>query len=125
VAAPAGVLAASELICSFVGAKVNINDSAHHAARPLAEGEVLQTGRHHMQSLSTPHVLHSWDAVFDENGYASYVALPSKWCDPPSDAAGRNDGRNKYDLRAISKRRSTSWTDAGPLRRAWQPHECD
>jgi flavorubredoxin len=49
-------------VCSFVGAVVMVNDFADRPARPLADGEVLQTGRHRLQFLSTPHVPHCWDA---------------------------------------------------------------
>jgi flavorubredoxin len=49
-------------VCSFVGAVVMVNDFADRPARPLADGEVLQAGRHRLQFLSTPHVPHCWDA---------------------------------------------------------------
>lgn len=55
-------------VCSFVGAMVNVNDFASRAPRPLADDEVLPTGRHRLRFLSTPHVPHCWDAglFFDE-----------------------------------------------------------
>lgn len=58
----------AQAVCSFVGAVVMVNDFADRPARPLADGEVLQTGRHRLQFLSTPHVPHCWDAglFFDE-----------------------------------------------------------
>ncbi len=58
----------SQAACSLVGAMVNINDFGERPARPLADGEVLQTGRHCLRFLATPHVPHSWDAglYFDE-----------------------------------------------------------
>jgi flavorubredoxin len=58
----------AQALCSFVGAMVNVNDFADRAPRPLADGEVLPIGRHHLRFLSTPHVPHSWDAglFFDE-----------------------------------------------------------
>ncbi len=49
-------------VCSVVGAVVMVNDFADRPARPLADGEVLHTGRHRLQFLSTPHVPHCWDA---------------------------------------------------------------
>lgn len=58
----------AEAVCSFVGVKVNVNDFADRPARPLAEGEVLQTGKHRLRFFATPHVPHGWDAglFFDE-----------------------------------------------------------
>ncbi len=58
----------AQAVCSFVGAMVNVNAFADRAPRPLADGEVLQTGRHRLRFLSTPHVPHCWDAglFFDE-----------------------------------------------------------
>ncbi len=58
----------AQALCSFVGAMVMVNDFADRAPRPLADGEVLQTGRHRLRFLSTPHVPHGWDAglFFDE-----------------------------------------------------------
>jgi hypothetical protein len=53
---------------SIVGAMVNLTDFALRPARPLADGEVLATGRHRLRYLATPHVPHGWDAglFFDE-----------------------------------------------------------
>lgn len=63
-----GVAPHAQALCSFVGAMINVNDFAVRPSRPLAEGEVLQTGRHRLRFLSTPHVPHCWDAglFFDE-----------------------------------------------------------
>lgn len=59
----------AEAVCSFVGANVMVNDFADRPARALADGEVLETGRHHLHFLSTPHVPHCWDAgLFFETG---------------------------------------------------------
>jgi len=52
----------AQAACSFVGANVMVNDFADRPARALANGEVLEIGRHRMQFLSTPHVPHCWDA---------------------------------------------------------------
>lgn len=58
----------AQAACSVVSAMVNVNDFAERASRPLADGEALQTGRHRLRFLSTPHVPHGWDAglFFDE-----------------------------------------------------------
>jgi flavorubredoxin len=52
----------AQAVCSVVGAMVMVDDFADRPARPLADGEVLHTGRHRLQFLSTPHVPHCWDA---------------------------------------------------------------
>lgn len=57
-----GVAPRAQALCSFVGAMVNVNDFADRAPRPLADGEVIQIGRHRLRFLSTPHVPHCWDA---------------------------------------------------------------
>ena len=59
----------AQAVCSFVGANVTLADCADRPARALADEEVLQTGRHRLQFLSTPHVPHCWDAgLFFETG---------------------------------------------------------
>jgi flavorubredoxin len=53
--------------CSAVGAMVMMSDFADRAARALADGEVLETGRRRLRFLATPHLPHGWDAgVFFE-----------------------------------------------------------
>lgn len=56
-------------VCSFVGATVTVNDFADRAARALNDDEVLETGRHRLCFLATPHVPHCWDAgmFFEEH----------------------------------------------------------
>jgi hypothetical protein len=58
----------AQAACGFVGAVVMVNDFDDRAACPLADGEVLQTGKHRIRFLSMPHVPHSCDAglFFDE-----------------------------------------------------------
>jgi flavorubredoxin len=58
----------AQAVCSFVGAKVSVNDFADRAPRGMADGEALHTGRHCLRFLATPHVPHGWDAglFFDE-----------------------------------------------------------
>jgi flavorubredoxin len=62
----------AQAACGLVGAKVMVNDFADRMPRPLADSEVLQTGRHRLRFLATPHVPHAWDAglVFDETEQA-------------------------------------------------------
>jgi flavorubredoxin len=52
----------AQAVCSFVGAVVMANDIAARPVRALADGETLETGRHRLRFLSTPHVPHCWDA---------------------------------------------------------------
>ncbi len=54
----------AQATCSFVGAVVMVNDFADRPARPLADNEVLITGRRRLRFLATPHVPHGWDAGF-------------------------------------------------------------
>jgi flavorubredoxin len=58
----------AQAVCSVVGSIVTVNDFADRPARPLNEGEILETGRHRLRFLATPHVPHGWDAglFFDE-----------------------------------------------------------
>ncbi|NNL86723.1 MAG: MBL fold metallo-hydrolase [Myxococcales bacterium] len=54
----------AEPVCSHVAAMVSVNDVATRPARPLADGEVLRTGRHAFKWLDAPHVPHGWDCGF-------------------------------------------------------------
>jgi len=58
----------AQAVCSLVGAMVNVNDFAIRTPRPLADQELLPTGRHDLRFLATPHVPHGWDAglFYDE-----------------------------------------------------------
>lgn len=64
-----GLAREAQPACSFVGAMVNVNDYASRPAKPLREGDVIDTGSHRLRFLSTPHVPHAWDAgmLFDES----------------------------------------------------------
>jgi len=55
-------------VCSVVGAIVSVNDFAVRPARPLADGEVLTTGKYRFRFCQTPHLPHGWDAglLFEE-----------------------------------------------------------
>ncbi len=58
----------AQAVCNFVGKLVMLDDFADREARALADGEVLDLGRHRVRHLLTPHVPHCWDAglLFDE-----------------------------------------------------------
>jgi len=51
-----------------LGCAVSLNDLADRPPRPLADGEVLDLGRHRLRQIPTPHVPHAWEAqlFFDE-----------------------------------------------------------
>ena len=55
-------------VCSLVGAMVSVNDFAIRPARPLNDGEILETGKYKFRFLHTPHVPHCWEAgmMFEE-----------------------------------------------------------
>lgn len=55
---------AAQAVCSRVGAMVSVNDIATRAPRALADGEILELGRHRLRWLDAPHVPHGWDNGF-------------------------------------------------------------
>jgi flavorubredoxin len=81
----------AQAVCSLVGAIVMVNDVADRPARPLADGETLETGRHRLRFLSTPHVPHCWDAglFFEE---ADQTLLCSDLFFHPGDPAPMTEG---------------------------------
>jgi len=58
----------AQAACSFVGAVVSVDDFAIRPARPLANDEILTTGKYRFRFLQTPHVPHCWEAglLFEE-----------------------------------------------------------
>ena len=50
-------------VCSQVAAMVSVNDLAIREAKPMADGEVLDLGRHRVRWLATPHVPHGWECA--------------------------------------------------------------
>lgn len=55
---------AAEPVCSRIGAMVSVNDIALRPPRALADGEILELGRHRLRWLDAPHVPHGWDCGF-------------------------------------------------------------
>lgn len=49
-------------VCSRIAAMVSVNDLADRPARPLADGEVLRTGKREFRWYDTPHLPHGWDS---------------------------------------------------------------
>lgn len=72
--------------CSQVGAMVSIGDLADRPPRPLASGDVLETGRHRLRFIATPHLPHGWDSgLFFEETTATLLCgdLLTQPGDPP------------------------------------------
>jgi len=52
----------AEVAHGALGCLVSLNDLADRPPRALADGEVLELGRHRVTHLDTPHVPHGWEA---------------------------------------------------------------
>lgn len=48
-------------LCGQVAAMVSINDIANRPAKGMADGEVLELGRHRVRWFATPHLPHGWE----------------------------------------------------------------
>lgn len=55
-------------LCGGVCATINLDDVASRKPRPLADDEVVVTGRRRFRYLATPHLPHGWDCglLFEE-----------------------------------------------------------
>ncbi len=62
-------------VSSRVAAMVSVNDYAIRAPRPMADGELLRTGRHTFKWLDAPHVPHAW-----ENGFMMELETRTLLC---------------------------------------------
>lgn len=51
-------------VCGQVAAMVSVNDVADRPAVALADGEVLELGKHRVKWLDTPHLPHGWETGF-------------------------------------------------------------
>lgn len=58
----------AEPVCSRVAAMVSIDDVADRPARAMADGEVLELGRHALRWFDVPHLPHGWETglMFDQ-----------------------------------------------------------
>ncbi len=58
----------SQVAHGGLGCMVSLNDMADRPPVPLADGEVIELGRHRVRHLDTPHVPHAWEArlLFEE-----------------------------------------------------------
>jgi flavorubredoxin len=64
-----GAAPVADVICSQVGARVNVNDFIGREARALADGESFSTGKLRFRYCQTPQLPHGWDAgvLFEES----------------------------------------------------------
>jgi flavorubredoxin len=77
----------AEVAHGAVGCMVSLNDLADRPPVPLADGQVLELGRHRVRHLDTPHVPHAWEArVLHEESTETLLCgdLLSQVGDPPS-----------------------------------------
>jgi flavorubredoxin len=58
----------ADVVCSQVGARVNVNDFIGRESRALPDGGTLTTGTCRFRYCQTPHLPHGWDAglLFEE-----------------------------------------------------------
>ncbi len=58
----------ADVICSQVGAKVNVNDFTGRESRAFPDGGTFATGKYRFRYCHTPHLPHGWDAgvLFEE-----------------------------------------------------------
>jgi flavorubredoxin len=52
----------SEVAHGMLGCMVSIDDMADRPPVPLADGQVIELGRHRVRHIDTPHVPHAWEA---------------------------------------------------------------
>jgi flavorubredoxin len=58
----------ADVMCSQVGARVNVNDFIGVESRALSDGEIFVTGKYRFRFCQTPHLPHGWDSgvLFEE-----------------------------------------------------------
>jgi len=63
-----GAAPESRVAHGALGCMVSLNDLADRPPVPLADGEVIELGRHRVRHLDTPHVPHGWESrvLFEE-----------------------------------------------------------
>jgi flavorubredoxin len=95
--------------CNAVAAMVSINDFAIREARPMAEEDVLETGKYRFRYISHPHLPHCWEAgsLFEETNRTLF-------CSDLFHQNGENEPFTEGDV--IEKVRDTLASyQAGPL----------
>jgi flavorubredoxin len=73
-------------VCSRVAAMVSVDDVADRPARALADGDVLDLGRHRLRWLDAAHVPHGW-----ETGYMFEESTRTLLCGDLFTQPGRGD----------------------------------
>ena len=58
----------AQIAHGVLGCMVSLNDLADRLPVPLADGQVIELGRHRVRHIDTPHVPHGWEArvLFEE-----------------------------------------------------------
>jgi flavorubredoxin len=58
----------AQVVFNPLGCLISLDDMADRPPRPVAVGEVIDTGGHRMRVIPTPHVPHGWEAqvLYDE-----------------------------------------------------------
>lgn len=77
----------AEVAHGALGCMVSLNDLADRPPVPLADGQVLELGRHRVRHIDTPHVPHGWDArvLYEETtGTLLCGDLLTQLGDPPA-----------------------------------------
>jgi flavorubredoxin len=77
----------AEVAHGVTGCMVSINDLADRPPVPLADGQILELGRHRLRHIDTPHVPHAWEArvLYDESTNTLLCGdLLSQLGDPPA-----------------------------------------
>jgi flavorubredoxin len=52
----------AQAICTPVAAMVSVNDFAIREAKPMADDDVLETGKYRFRFINHPHLPHCWEA---------------------------------------------------------------
>ncbi len=58
----------AEPACTVLASDLSVSDIAARPPRALQDGDVIDTGRHRLRCLFTPHVPHNWDALKNMDG---------------------------------------------------------
>jgi flavorubredoxin len=77
----------AEIAHGALGCMVSINDMADRAPVPLADGQVIELGRHRVRHIDTPHVPHAWEArvLYEETTGTLFCGdLFTQLADPPA-----------------------------------------
>jgi flavorubredoxin len=79
-------------VAGVVGARISLGDSANRPARPLADGEVLATGRRRLRWLDVPHTPHAWECGFFFEETSKTLLCGDLFTQPGADAPALTEG---------------------------------